>query len=280
MTGDTTPVTSEDIMLALGNRSLTCIDLSRPYVPDMPKSASHPPYTHALQRRHGDRVRVDGGSAANDVIVLGTHVGTHMDALAHISHNGMLHGGVDAAEAQKGGRFETHGIDAFPPYVGRGVLLDVPKALGVSACAPAQRIGSRELQAAAEVQGVEIMPDTVILVRTGWGQYWDDQERYLGVASGVPGVDEDGAQWLVRHRARAVGADTVAFECIPPGLGHARLPAHRILLVEAGINIIETLDLETLSARGLSEFLLFLAPLNLKGATGAPVRPIAVVSWP
>jgi kynurenine formamidase len=50
-----------------------------------------------------------------------------------------------------------------------------------------------------------------------------------------------------------------------------------VLLVEEGINIIETLDLEALAASGASEFLLVVAPLKVVGATGAPVRPLAVV---
>jgi kynurenine formamidase len=42
-------------------------------------------------------VRPDGGSVANEIIVLGGHVGTHIDALCHISHDGLLHGAVKTA---------------------------------------------------------------------------------------------------------------------------------------------------------------------------------------
>lgn len=277
MIDQTAPMGHEPMSLRVDGGALRQFDLSRPYVPDMPKSPNHPPYTHLLQRRHGDTVREDGGSAANDVIVLGTHVGTHMDALAHISQDGLLHGGANADEAQRGGRFAEHGIDAFPPYVGPAVVLDIPRALGLDVCAPAQPIGSRELETAAARQRVTIRPQSVVLIRTGWGRYWDDTARFLGAVSGVPGIDVDGARWLLEHRVRAVGADTVAFEHIPAGQGHARLPVHRMMLVESGVNIIETMDLEDIAAHGVGECLLFLAPLRLAGATGAPVRPIAVV---
>ena len=70
-------------------------------------------------------MRADGGSAANEIIVTGGHVGTHVDALAHVSHDGSLFGGVDAASAQSHEGFRELGIDAFPPYVGRAVVLDV-----------------------------------------------------------------------------------------------------------------------------------------------------------
>lgn len=99
----------------------------------------------------------------------------------------------------------------------------------------------------------------------------------MGRESGVPGVGEAGATWLAGTRPTAVGADTIAFEQISPGAGHAVLPAHRVLLVEHGINIIETLDLEELAKASVSEFLIVVAHLNVVGATGSPVRPLALV---
>jgi hypothetical protein len=125
-----------DELLALTRAGLRTYDLSRPYEIGMPQSPNHPAYWHSLPRRHGDRVREDGGSAANDIIVLGTHVGTHIDALGHVSQDGELHGGVSAAAAQVGGRFADHGIDQVPPGLSACTVLDVPAALGTNACPP------------------------------------------------------------------------------------------------------------------------------------------------
>ena len=252
-------------------------DLSRPYTIGMPQSPNHPAYWHTLPRRHGDRVRADGGSAANDLIVMGTHVGTHMDALAHVSQDGLLHGGVDAAGAQTGGRFDRHGIDTVEPLVCRGVLLDVPAVLGMGACEPAHEITPQELASAAQRQGTAPAPGDVVLVRSGWAQRWDDRDAYIGHDTGVPGPGAAGAAWLAEQRPRAVGADTIAFEQLDAEKGHALLPAHRILLVDSGINIIETLDLEALARDGIYEFLAVIVPLTLVGATGSPVRPLAIV---
>jgi kynurenine formamidase len=94
----------------------------------------------------------------------------------------------------------------------------------------------------------------------------------------VPGVSEAGAEWLAGQHPAVVGADSIAFEMLRPGAGHASLPAHRVLLVEAGIPIVETLDLEGIAAAGHHEFLFVLSHLNLVGATGAPVRPLAIVA--
>ncbi len=252
-------------------------DLARPYAIGMPQSPNHPAYWHSLPRRHGDMVRSDGSSAANDIIVLGTHVGTHIDALAHVSKDGVLHGGVDAAASQVGGRFASHGIETFTPRLARGVLLDVPGALGREAMDPGEEILPAHLDAALELAGVAPEEGDVLLVRSGWGRRWGEGAAYVGLATGVPGVSEAGARWLAAHRPAAVGADSIALERLEPGKGHALLPAHGVLLVEHGINIIETMDLEVIAADAVRVFTLVLAPLPLVGATGSPVRPLAVV---
>ncbi len=266
-----------DALLAAIRDGARVYDLSRPYQIGMPQSPNHPAYWHSLPRRHGDHYRADGSSAANDVITLGTHVGTHIDALAHVSHDDRLYGGVDAKEAQTGGRFSTHGVDTVPPLLGRGVLLDVPGALGLDACDPGYEITPDDLDATVERQGTAPAPGDVVLVRSGWGRRWDEGEAYVGRETGVPGVSEAGARWLAERAPAAVGADTIAFERLEAGKGHALLPAHRVLLVEHGINIIETMALEEVAADRVHEFTLIAAPLPLVGATGAPVRPLAVV---
>ncbi len=168
-------------------------------------------------------------------------------------------------------------METVDPMLCRGVLLDVPAVLGIECCPPGYEVTPEDLAAAAAGASAP-RPGDVILVRTGWGQRFDDRAGYLGQASGVPGPGEAGAQWLAAQSPRAAGADTIAFERLAPGAGHALLPAHRVLLVEAGIYIIEMLDLERLAADRVREFLFVLTPLRLVGATGSPVRPLAVVA--
>ncbi len=251
-------------------------DLGRTLRNGVAQSPNHPQFHHCLDRVHGDRVRADGGSAAADLLTTGCHVGTHVDALAHVSHQGQLYGGIDAAEAQAGGSFAVLGIHELPPFVGRGLLLDVPGLLGVEICEGGHEITIAELESAVARQGTPIQPGDAVLVRSGWGAHFDDPERYLGTDTGVPGVGEAGARWLADQGAALAGADTLAFECLPAGQGHALLPAHRVLLVEKGINIIEALDLDRLAADEVYEFVFVLSHLNIYGATGAPVRPLAL----
>jgi len=75
-----------------------------------------------------------------------------------------------------------------------------------------------------------------------------------------------------------VGADNVAWD--EPGVVDAdlkvTLPVHVILLVHFGIYIIENLFLEDLARDQCYEFTFVCLPLKLRGATGSPVRPIAI----
>jgi kynurenine formamidase len=68
----------------------------------------------------------------------------------------------------------------------------------------------------------------------------------------------------------------VAYEQIPPGMGHQLLPVHRILLVEHGIHILENLNMDLLATARIFEFLFIAIPLKLIGATGSPIRPLAL----
>lgn len=273
----TTEQTSDPLLAAV-LAGVETIDLAQPLTSGMPTSPNHPGFRMVLSRRHGDMVRPGGGSAASEVIVTGGHVGTHIDALAHVSQDGLLHGGVDAAAAQTGGAFAVHGVDAIRPRICHGVLLDVAKSHGVERLDGGYGITAEDLSTAAEQAGVRPRRGGVCLVNTGWSTLWSDSARYIGFESGVPGITPDAAEWLAGCGIAATGADTSAVEQVHPGQGHATLPVHRILLVEHGIHIIEHLRLGELAGRGIAEFAFVLAPLNIVGATGSPLRPLALVS--
>jgi kynurenine formamidase len=76
-----------------------------------------------------------------------------------------------------------------------------------------------------------------------------------------------------------VGADNMAFDVTTTKVDEelkVSLPGHLLLLVRAGIPIIENLNLEELAAAKVHEFLFVCLPLKMRGATGSPVRPIAI----
>jgi kynurenine formamidase len=76
---------------------------------------------------------------------------------------------------------------------------------------------------------------------------------------------------LSSRKIFATGSDTVAFEKMPS----PAMSVHLHLLVESGIHIIEVLNLEELARDYVNEFIFVAAPMNIRGGTGAPVRPLA-----
>ena len=158
----------------------------------------------------------------------------------------------------------------------RGVLLDVPLALDVDRLSPGQGITPEDLEKALGDLGLNT--GDVALIRTGWRQlYLTDNAAFFGHKEGVPGITGSAAEWLAQHGVQAAGSDTGAFDQIVPGPSFLARPAHTTLLFKHAVHIIEMLDLEELAANGVKEFLFVLSPLRLVGATGSPVRPLAVV---
>jgi kynurenine formamidase len=199
------------------------------------------------------------------------HSGTHIDALAHQAENLVLHGGIKADDVQTSVGFKALGIETMAPLVARGVLLDVA---GKTRLRAEHQITPKELEQAAADAKVEIQAGDVVLVRTGFGALWADPDEYLKAA----GVSGAGSRWLAALKVRAVGADNMAWDVIgpkDPELG-VTLPGHVLLLVRAGIPIIENLNLEELASAKVHEFAFVCLPLKMRGATGSPVRPVAI----
>ena len=245
-------------------------DLAQPYFVGMPHHPSHPPFLFSLVKQHGEYLGPGGNSSASDAIALGSHVGTHIDALCHFSCGGKLHGGVTAAEQQSyAGGLRKYSIDTIPPIYRRGVLFD----LAPEGPLPADyEITPSHLEDAAHRQKVQVQPGDVVLLRTGWAAFFHDPAKFISEVHG-PGPALSGARWLSAQGIFAAGSDTVAFEKVPD----PAMPVHVHLLVESGIHIIECLNLEELAANREYVFTFIAAPLKIQGATGAPVRPLAVV---
>jgi kynurenine formamidase len=241
-------------------------DLAQPYFVGMPHHPVHPPFLFSLVKQHGEYVGPGGNSSASDAIALGSHVGTHIDALCHFSCRGKLHGGAEAATVQSyAAGLERHSIDTIAPILRRGVLLDLAAD---GPLPPDREITPADLDAAAKA---EIRPGDVVLLRTGWARYFSNPARFVSEVRG-PGPALAGARWLSERGVYAAGSDTVAFEQVPD----ASMPVHVHLLVEKGIHIIECLNLEELAAAGIAEFLFVALPLKIRGATASPIRPVAV----
>lgn len=251
-------------------------DLGQPLYAGVPHFPTHPPFAFTLTKQHGEFVLKNGGSSASELISMGGHTGTHIDALCHFSCQGKLFGGALPKQSPTAG-VEPHSVDTIAPIVRRGVLLDVAAHVGVDVLAEDFVVKPEHFDACTVAGGIEIRSGDVVLIRTGWGRYWHDQHQYTTAGKGThviaPGPEEAAAQWLSSHHVFAAGSDTLAFERVPT----PNMPVHVHLLVDRGIHIIENLNLDELSCDGVTEFLFIAAPLKIRGGTGSPLRPVALV---
>lgn len=247
-------------------------DLGRELSTHVPHAPAHAPFLHRLQKMHGDVVDAYGMSAANDIITTGTHVGTHIDGFGHVSVDGCLFGGVPAADIQNRvtGFAGGMGMESVAPIVLRGVVADIPRSVGVGVLDPDYLVTAEDLERCLALQAVGVPENGALFIRTGWGQDWPDVAYDHGAS---PGPGEEAVSWAWERGARLFGSDTLVFERVPAD----GLPVHRSLLVERGAHIVEALDLELICADEAWAFLLVLSPLKLRGATGSPVRPVAIL---
>lgn len=254
-------------------------DLEQPRTDTMPIHPSHRPgYSYVLHNRHQDTYGQDGPrSSASGMIVCKEHTGTHIDALCHQADQLMLHGGIAVdAQVQTSRGFTQHGVEQIPPIVAPGILLDILGHFGVDTLAAGHAITAADLEACCAHQQVSITAGDVVLVYTGNEHAWGDAEQYLA----GPGMAGDASRWLADRGVVAVGADNMAWDVIgvrDPDLG-CTLPGHVILLAQRGIYIIENLRLSALAAARVYQFVFVCTPLKFVGATGSPVRPIALVA--
>jgi kynurenine formamidase len=241
-------------------------DLEQPRFAGAPSHPSHEPgvLLH-LHRRH-EHGTGEARTSASALLVMTEHSGTHIDALCHQAENMELHGGIPIDPSVQTWRgFTALGTDTIEPLVARGVLLDL------GTLPAGHLVSADELEAAAEE--VDILEGDVVLVRLGCGALWEDRPAFEAAG----GMDASASRWLAERRPLAVGADNMAWDLldnVDPELG--TLPGHTLLIVRAGIHIIEMLNLEELARDGVCEFAFVCLPLKLRGGTGSPVRPIAL----
>jgi kynurenine formamidase len=257
-------------------------DLEQPRTEGMPIHPAHQQagYSYLLHRHHEDEYRPEETgprTGAAGIIICGEHSGTHIDALCHQSDTLKLFGGVPVDNRVQTSRgFSRLGVEEVPPIVAPGVLLDVAASKDVEELQPGYAVTAADLEACCERQGTSVEPGDVALVRTGNARYWEDADRYLA----GPGVAVGASYWLANREVLAVGADNMAWDVIgyvDPDLG-CQLAGHLVLLTRCGIYIVENLNLDELASAGHYRFQFICTPLKFVGATGSPVRPLAIVS--
>jgi kynurenine formamidase len=259
-------------------RSARVYDLEQPRFFGMPIYPTHRPgYFYALHRRHRDGYQpaVHGPrSSAAGVLTMMEHSGTHIDAVCHQACGMKLLREIPVESVETSAGFTQLGIETVPPLLGRGVLLDVAGWKGPAPLPRKYGVTAEDLSACAAAETVQVRTGDVLLVRTGFGGLWNDEDAYLQAA----GIAKSGSLWAAELGVVAVGADNMSWD-VPedrdPETG-ATLFGHYYLLAQKGVYIMENLNLEELARERCYTFAFVGVPLKFRGATGSPFRPLAL----
>lgn len=194
-------------------------------------------------------------SFQNEQICLCGHTGTHMDAC--------FHGDPDS----------PYTIDQMPVErgIGEAIWLDVSHRF-----APKGEITAKDLKEAEEKSGARIQPGDIVLVHTGWYTMEHDPATW---AFEHMGLSRDAGEWLREKQVKTVGLDT----CNADSVAGKDMPVHMNFLRPRSIGlgqdefiaIIE--NLKGIDKIPRARFKFYGVPLPIEGATGSPIRALAIV---
>ena len=220
------------------------------------------------------------GDSCADYFAIAPHgmANTHLDALCHYLYHGKMYNGVPASKVTSRGA-EANSIEvALDRMVGRGVLLDVARALGRDWLEPGEAIYIEDLEKAEAAQNVRVEEGDILLVRTGRFR----RRAQLGgwsPTSGLAGMHGTCMPWLHSRGVAALGCDGVS-DVIPSGVEGGGVPIHTVAIPGMGLHLIDNCDLEPLAKaceeKARWEFLFVVAPLKLVKGTASPVNPLAM----
>ncbi len=215
---------------------------------------------------------------------------THWDALCHVEH--LEHGFYNGRSRHEVLSQERNGVDhwARRGIAGRFVLVDVAASLDFD---PGARIELTvgDLDATLQRQGVELAGGDVLLLRTGWVEWYERQPEAVRQALGADGGEafesaglepsEAIAEWLWDHEVAAIAADNPSVEATPLDVSSEDTWLHYRLLPLLGLPLGEMFFLDALAAdcarTGCYEGLFTSAPLNARGGSGSPANALAIL---
>jgi kynurenine formamidase len=233
------------------------------------------PVTHAMLRA-GD---IPGTTSTADYFAIATHgmAHTHLDALCHFFVEGHMYNDYPLASVSSEGALKNAITAGANGIVSRGVLLDLPLALGRDYLEPAEAMHPADLEAAEERAGVRVQAGDIVLLRTGrWLR-----RRKVGAWNGrdaLAGLYADCLPWLHQKAIAVLVCDGVS-DVMPSRVEGIRQPIHGAIAI-MGLHLLDNANLEEVARaaaeRNRYEFLFTIAPLRLEGGTGCPVNPIAL----
>jgi kynurenine formamidase len=271
-------VTRESVQAAAALvRTGRTVTMSLPWNTE-PAADNHKPALH-LMSDLGDREPPEP-STNKDFLAVDYHgkAVSHLDALSHIAYRGQLFSGQSSREVvdATGAHFGT--VAALGPFVGRGVLVDMPAVLGVEWLEPGTPVHGDDIQRAQEKLGVAIGEADAVLLRTGHRRRrnalgpWDSSNLSAG-------LHVDAMPVLAERQIALLGSDGDS-DVRPSPTPGMHSPIHILAITAMGVPLLDNLDLEALAEACREEeryvFLFVVAPLNVPHGTGSPVSPIAI----
>jgi kynurenine formamidase len=217
----------------------------------------------------------------DDMVIMGLQTSTQWDGLGHILYEDYMWNGYDcrnvtSAGAQKAGIEKTR-----EKMVGRGVLLDVAKAMGKRWLPDGFAITSEILDFTAQKHGVEVRRGDYLLVHTGHIERCFNSKSWDGYPGGdAPGLAFETVDWFHQREVAAVATDTWGAEVRPNETEDTNQPWHWITIPIMGLTVGEIFYLKDLAddcAKDRVYEFMFVAPaLPITGAVGSPVNPLAI----
>jgi kynurenine formamidase len=251
-------------------------DLGTEPTPENPRPAEH----HMLASGDArDSNGIPGYEAARDHIALDVHglSTTHVDALSHMFVGGEMFGGRPASDVRSDGALSNTVMSMADGVVGRGVLLDIPHALGCDYLDTGEVITRRDLERAEEAQGVRVGTGDVLMV--SWGR--DARRAAKRGFDGFSGLHAECLPWLYEKEVAVLGSDGISDPMPFVGTPRWPFPVHQIGITAIGLHLIDNMALGRLSERCAAlrrwEFLFTMGALRIAKGTGCPVNPIAVL---
>jgi kynurenine formamidase len=233
-----------------------------------------------LMTRLGNAASQPGGIAyLDDALFLHTRCATHVDALAHVSYDGLIFNGHPVSAVTQAGA-TVLGVEGMRAGIrGRGVLIDVARSRGVDHWAAGEAIGVADLEQAVARQGVELHEGDSLVLRTGWMRVFTrdgDRERYLRAE---PGIALEVVEWLHERGSAFFACDNWGIDASPGERAGAFMPVQAVLTRDLGMPLGKLFDLEALAehcaASGTWEFEFSCLPLPITGGVASPVAPVA-----
>jgi kynurenine formamidase len=237
-------------------------------------------------------ISMDGSLGMDDVWDnVYPQAGSQWDSLAHVGHaDGRWFGGATREDILHGGRNSIHRW-AQHGIAGRAVLLDMPSALAAQGreydAGSSFAYSVEDLEAAREAAGVAIGEGDILLINTGFGQWYSQQSeadrRALPRRLACPGIEhtEQMARYLWDLHIAAVASDTFAVEVWPADFSAAAAPfgfLHHMLIGSFGLALGELWWLQDAAddclATGVHEGMLVAAPANAVGGIGSAANAV------